>query len=244
MNGPRDAGALTRLYPRLRSLGTISCVGVSLQELLMEVVASAYNAGAIALALDVPGQEVALLRSLPSGLLHKFEWIALRSASASNDFGWDGPQVAAACLEESHFKASLTCHATDAAWPVSVFYLDAPAVVRDRIEAPTRHLDEHSTRHAKFMSNADPRSQRVPEHTHEREELHRRWAEATSKVEQQAEQIKTLSHERDQARKDLERLTDELAQLRLRQRLTSQEVIRAEGQIELIKDVLLRGSGL
>ena len=45
-------------------------------------------------------------------------------------------------------------------------------------------------------------------------------------------------------RNEIERLEDELAQLRLRHRMTSEEVIKAEGQIELIKDVLLRQPGL
>ena len=39
-------------------------------------------------------------------------------------------------------------------------------------------------------------------------------------------------------------LEDEIGQLRLRQRLLGEEMIKAEGQIDLIKDVLLREPGL
>jgi hypothetical protein len=46
------------------------------------------------------------------------------------------------------------------------------------------------------------------------------------------------------ARDTTARLEDEIAQLRLRQRLMDEEMIKAEGQIELIKDVLLREPSL
>lgn len=45
-------------------------------------------------------------------------------------------------------------------------------------------------------------------------------------------------------RDTIARLEDEAAQLRLRQRLMDDEIVKAEGQIELIKDVLLREPGL
>src|SRR5262249_43679531 len=88
LNGLQPAVGLEEIFPRLRLLATATVETTSLVELLLSLEPD--PAANNLLVLDVPGQEKALLKSLPVHVLAAFRWIAIRHLARSDpaDTGW------------------------------------------------------------------------------------------------------------------------------------------------------------
>ena len=77
LNGPLQSGALHSFYPRLRMVESRTVNARALTDVLAQVQVATGAGGINVLVLDVPGQEAALLDSLPHGELIKFDAVLL-----------------------------------------------------------------------------------------------------------------------------------------------------------------------
>jgi FkbM family methyltransferase len=125
LNGPVDSAALASMYPRLRLVGNIELQAVALAELVADLALTRDAGQQHVLVLDVPGQEAALLASLPDSLLTAFDAVLIKSCREALNPG-------AASLEQVLEQLCSRCYLWAAGgvqheplWPVSLLRLDA-----------------------------------------------------------------------------------------------------------------------
>jgi chromosome segregation ATPase len=132
LNGPLDAMPLRTVYPRLQRLGEQSLPATGLAELLRALALEPDAERPDLLVLDLPGQEAALLRSLPRAELRRFAVVVLRGCR--QPIGSEGEPLddAVALLRDAGFRVTPPPDAVEAAdaadlWPVVQLEFDAAA---------------------------------------------------------------------------------------------------------------------
>ena len=131
LNGPLDSAALRTYYPRLRLSGSRAAQAAALSDLIAELQVEADEQRLNVLVFDVPGQEAALLESLPQDQVVAFGAVLLRGCREALP-----PEGAAAddAVDQMQRRCfALTAQDADAEplWPVSALRLD---VVRYQAE--------------------------------------------------------------------------------------------------------------
>jgi hypothetical protein len=232
LNGMLPPGSLSALYPRLKVLSRDRVQALALRELLEGV---ALDAGARnMLFLDVPGQEEALVATVPEQLLEAFAWIVVRGCRSACYEGGAAIDAARRALQARCFSVELADADTDPDWPVLLLRRDDVQRENRRLQARVAELmaglaaakDAVSAAGAELTQVSRERDEQAKLAANRKTELDH----ANALTQQQAERIRQLEAERSQSER--------------RQNWLSQEMIKAEAQIELIKDVLLREPGL
>lgn len=129
LNGPLDAGALTRLFPRLRRIGNTRLEARAISDFIEDLALTPTGEGEALLVLDVPGQEHALLEALQLRLAGRFDLILLRSARpgllpGAAAGGADG------LLQSLHYRSLPTDDAGDPLWITRLWRFDRQAAER------------------------------------------------------------------------------------------------------------------
>lgn len=261
MNNPRHsslkpAQGLEQHFPNLRPAGETRVPARSIAETVASLKLD--PAGDHVLVIDAPGQAADLLGALSPEQTQAFAWIAVRTSGAPLYQGEKCHEDILALLERSGFDV----HADD---PEAIHPYGGVLARRDAARAEVgrllARLQELEANHAQQARRLAEQAARIEALTKERDEA-RSQARPTADVDAQ---LRKLAQERDEQAKlaaqhkaeldkvskqnqergaRIAQLENEHAELSQRQTLLGQEMIKAEAQIDLIKDVLLRDPGL
>jgi hypothetical protein len=276
LNGPIDRRDMTSRYPRLAWLGSRPVRATAMAEWLAAIVETLPAGEDHVLALDVPGQEDALLNAVPAELLQRFATVGLRVSSGAADVAARTTQGARDRLLTLGFRPVDGSGSADALWPVHVLRLDREAAERQRLQqtlalAEAAHKEQLrlvQSQLADATSTAREAQARLAELEQARQaarvecdglarvrdEEARRGAECAERAQKLQSENERLAAEvtrlkqalaetenrlqaADTAREAIER---KAAELDARQRLIDAELLKAEAQLELVKDVLIR----
>lgn len=183
LNGPVDAIALQAIYPRLQRTGTLPLEALSFSELLAQLPAqddAGHGDAADLLILDVPGQDEALISSIPADVLARFRWIVARGGPGS---GRSEPSRLERTLASAFFVAR-RLGPSNAAWPCSTWELDG---VRRREHQLTTAL-------ARAHQDAESMRQQITAQQHELQLSTLRAAELTTALEGERESNAARRH--------------------------------------------------
>lgn len=243
------AAALKELFPGLKTLSRDPVTPTDPVALLGD---GPEAPGSQALVLETPGESLGLLQALEAGgLLHRFDAICLRegrqplyegAAPAAEIRGW---------LEAAGFAAGIEPQPEDPERPLLIARLDRKARAAQREIARLSAALEQAQAEAATLAEGRAALEKTGAEAGQLRETARK-AEARSAG--LAEEVKTLSQERDAARAEVDRLGElreaarkaeaarDQAEHRMRQ--SRDEMLKAEGQIRLLRDLLLNGPSL
>jgi hypothetical protein len=155
VNGPVDRGDLVRIYPRLRLIGTQPLKAVAFDRWLARAVGELDDKQSHVLVMDVPGQEAALLQTLPQTLLERFEVVVLKGCAAPVPDGVVAAAFAEARLRERSFEALRDSADADPLWPVSAWRFDVQAAELKRLRDRVLQLEEQQQQADRAMQERD-----------------------------------------------------------------------------------------
>ena len=254
------AAALKELFPGLKTLSRDPVTPADPVALLGD---GPEAPGSQALVLETPGESLGLLQALEAGgLLHRFDAICLRegrqplyegAAAAAEIRGW---------LEIAGFAAGIEPQPEDPERPLLIARLDRKARAAQReIARLSAALDQAQAEAATLTEERDAARSQLAEGRAALEtagaeagQLREAARKAEARSAGLAEEVKTLSQERDAARAEVDRLGElreaarkaeaarDQAEHRMRQ--SRDEMLKAEGQIRLLRDLLLNGPSL
>lgn len=225
LNGPLDATALTVAYPRLRRVQTTTLRCEALAGVLssLNLTADTDKSRVHALVLDVPGQESSLLTALPPELLRSFHAILLRGCrSVLPPFG-QVAQAALALLTQQHFMPIAKVDERETMWPVALMCFDRSGHELAQLRRQAGQLDA-------TLKERDRLSGELQAATQARTTAEKLAADRLAKTVEQDERIRQLE--------------THLADTSVRLELLQQEVLKAEGQLALMKELLLKEPSL
>lgn len=220
LDGPRPPSRWSAQFPRLQLQDVRSIDAVALQSVIEERIPAARPGSSVrVLAIDLPGQEDELVAAVRPELLRRFDWVVLRCEALA-----DGP--AAARLSSLGFEPVFRDVGEAPVWPVRLLRFDR----RVHLELDLRRRLAESERRAGTLETQLLAAQTAAA------------AAAKARDETQASEaaLAALRKQLAEAQGALAQLRSELADRDSRQRLVDAEVLKAQAQLELIKDVLLR----
>lgn len=148
LNGPAEPLGLSAFYPRLRESDSVQARAVALSEFLQGI--NLPDHGEHVLVIDLPGQEKALLASLPQAVLGRFAGIVLRGCGVTTPGLGDAVDTVVRQLKSRYFKPIATMADVEPLWPVHLLSFDADAQERDRLQTCVQTLgDELREAHAR-----------------------------------------------------------------------------------------------
>lgn len=203
LNGPQESQGLLAFYPRLRQLGHSVVEAQALSGLLSAAVPEEGSGAGQVLVLDVPGQELALLASLPAEVLRRFDGVVLRGCSVATPGLQAMAQRAVELLADRCYRLVQSWTDGEPLWPVHVMAFDAAAASRERAAERLESL-EHSVMQAEAL--AAERAQQVGRLTAERDEALQSLAQTQAALASLREQV-------DVARLDADASAREAAEL-------------------------------
>ena len=152
LNGPVDSAALASIYPRLRLLGNIELQAVALAELVADLALTRDAGLQHVLVLDVPGQEAALLASLPDSLLTAFDAVLIKSCRETLNAG-------AASLEQVLEQLCSRCYQQmpggvqhELLWPVNLLRLDVQRYQTRQLQQALAALQSDAQTHGQTVA--------------------------------------------------------------------------------------------
>ena len=251
------ATGLKALFPGLKLQQTLTLEAVGIGDLIdsLQLAPDAVHR----LIIDLPGEEFPCLRALQDGgRLHRFQWLAMycgheplyeHGAAAETILDWlseqgfdlverdetQDPDRPCWILKRNPLK--LECLALQAR--VQQFLVDQAALAKDKA-ALTAARDEQT-------KLAAERGQQIEALNAEKAALAKDKAALTAARDEQTKlaqarqtEIDTLKSRLQEQQKRVTELESQIAERDQRQSLMDEELHKAEGQIELIKDLLLR----
>lgn len=225
LNGPLDATALTAVYPRLRRVRATTVQCEALVDVLgaLALQPAKEEQRAHVLMLDVPGQEAALLETLPPELLRQFHAVLLRGCRSVLPPSGQVAQAALALLARQHFTPVAQDGERDTLWPAALLRFDPVgyelAQLRRQLVQRDATLVERDRMVGELQSAVQAKAS-----------ADKLAAERLAKTLEQDERIGQLEAQ--------------LAEANLRLELLQQEVMKAEGQLALLKELLLEEPSL
>lgn len=136
LNGPLDADGLSRFYPRLRRASVLSMVALPFSSLLASALPPEDERPNV-LVLDLPGQEHALLLTVPVDLLQRFDHIVIRGCRAAPDDGWVASERSVELLQANCFEEVNPQSEQDPLWPIHLLRFDR---ARHELQLRDQHL--------------------------------------------------------------------------------------------------------
>lgn len=199
LNGPLDSSALKSFYPRLRLLSRQEVQATALAKVLQRLELQVDPARPHVLVFDVPGQEHALLRSLPAELLHRFDRVLVRGCSHQPTPEWAREQEVADVLEPHCFALQPPSGhlQDDPLWPVRVWRHDAQAArlaevelalqqTRQELQQTRQELEQHKASEQSLLAQWQAASESGLQLRARLDAAARRLAQAESAATEQA----------------------------------------------------------
>lgn len=241
---------LRLLYPGLKEKARVSVPKVTPQILLDKF---GDDAGQINLVLDTPGSELEQLELLErAGILNRISLIRLRCLAARGFAGSADHSELINWLEDRNFALrplGEPISTNDKDWPILEFVFDLRAL---KIQALEGELGEKNrilaSRDAELKTAQDAYA-RVESELRAARDSVAALTEKCAQVQTQADWRRSRIDELEAEQKKNEKLAERLAQTEAnaaaaerRLNLSRDQLRRAEGQIELIKDLLLQAN--
>jgi hypothetical protein len=225
LNGPLDAVALTAVYPRLRRVQTTTVRCEALSDVLTSLDLKPDSDGrrVHALVLDVPGQEATLLASLSPELLRHFHATLLRGCRSALPPSGQAAAAAHALLKRQHFAPVAIENERDTMWPVALMCFDRTDHELAQLRRQVAQLDAAAKERERLSGELQTAIQA-------KATTERLAAERLAKTVEQDDRIRQLEVQ--------------LADASVRLDLLQQEVLKAEGQLALMKELLLKEPNL
>jgi FkbM family methyltransferase len=247
LNSLREATGLYRSMPGLQQTGHADVEVLTAEQLLdsIGIAGQAHNW----LVIEAPGEEAALLDQLQRAeRLHFFAHLFLTAGRESLYEGAQSAQDLREVLESNGFDAAGKPDDADADWTRIHFVLDRRALECKRLEtqlaeanqARTEAEEQHRVRIAELEAEVATQRKKAEELAGE---LQSTRAEV-EKLNQSLDDLKSAKAQFEQLSNDQARQIEEYqkqqSELDERQTMLDAEVERAEAQLELMKDVLIR----
>jgi hypothetical protein len=226
------------------------------------------------LVLETPGTEAALLQGVARETLYAFGLVLLRGARGGLYQNGVDHEAALRWLRGRAYRQHIQIEETDPLWPVTLMRLHAEAAermvhadhvleLRAQLEHVQKAFEQRTQQHEAqvqaleaALEQAKARADKLAKDQHDEAEQLRRASEA--RIEALAKDKAQLTSERDaqsrlaaerqtqanERQKHIQQLEFELADFQLRLELLHQELIKAEGQLELVKDLLFHEEAL
>jgi hypothetical protein len=258
---------LLQLFPGLKTERMWRISALSPQQLIQEI--SLSPEGEHGLILEAPADEGPILAALvESNAYKRFSCIELRYPVAGL---YDTPEDAETMLEAltaCGFEIE-SQDRTDPDWPSirlirnrwkialeeareTIKALEAQLAEQAEALTAAEQLAEDRTKQiATLESRLKEHQQALEQRTTERDQQAKRADELTAKIKQETESrtkaaqlAEDRSRQLSERQQQLERMQQERAELEARQTLLKDELVRAEAQIDLIKDLLLKEGSL
>ncbi len=225
LNGPLDVTPLAGIYPRLRRTQTTTLHGQALSDVLtmLDLSPGSDERRLNALVFDVPGQESALLAALPPTQLRQFQAVLLRGCRIALPPHGQAAEVARARLAQQHFAVAATKEQHDTLWPEALMRFDAAS-------HELAQLRQQASQLGAALEERDRAALELQSVTQAKLAAEKLAADRLAKSVEQGEHIL--------------RLETQLADTHARLELLQQEVLMAEGQLALMKDLLLKEPSL
>jgi FkbM family methyltransferase len=225
LNGPLDAEGAKSVYPRLRRVQTTTLRCEALADVLeaLSLQPAAKDPCVHALLLDVPGQEASLLAALSPQVLRPFHAVLLRGCRAVLPPSGQAAKAAPALLAKQHFAPVAQDDERNTMWPVALLRFDPVAhelvQLRQQASEMAAALKERDREVAALQKDSGVLGQA-------RANADKLAAEHLGKSLEQEDTIRQLEAQLSEATTRLE--------------LLQQEVTKAEGQLALMKELLLK----
>ncbi len=225
LNGPLDATALTAVYPRLRRVQTTTVRCEALSDVLtcLNLKPDTKEHRVHALVLDVPGQESSLLAALPADLLRLFHAILLRGCRSVLPPYGKVAEAALALITPQHFTPVAKENERDTMWPVALMCFDRTGHELAQLRRQVAQMDATLKERERLSGELQTAIQA-------KATTEKLAAERLAKTVEQDDRIRQLEAQ--------------LADASMRLELLQQEVLKAEGQLALMKDLLLKEPSL
>jgi hypothetical protein len=139
LNGPLDQAVLRSFYPRLTQTEMLKRPAVAFRSVLERVLSDVGDERrAMALVLDVPGQEAGLLESVPAELLQCFGWVVVRGCAVRVP-GSQDPDAVVSRMQAVGFAPVPAPADEDPLWPSVVWAFDVRSTrerqLRERVDS-------------------------------------------------------------------------------------------------------------
>lgn len=231
---------LTKIAPNLRTTGQLHVPAQSFQSFLtsLNLTRSTFNL----LILDTPGQNAKLLQAVTPELLHFFSWIILQGSEIPNLYYGDLTVMDTARILET-FGFELSGTIAEILYPHAAISLRRSDILIRTffLEKDLIKLQKKIQQEVKL--SAENQAQIVTL-THEREEQAKRTAKSQEALEVMTRERDALAEEKTRLAKEKDARISQLeahgAKLEGLQQMLQEELEKAEVQIDLIKDLLLR----
>ena len=230
---------LTALWPGLKALPETTTVPVistdNLAARLKEV------EGGIHVVIDMPGAEYRVLALLDKGgLAGKIQAISLRCGV---ERFFEGASDANTLLEVLALEGFAVTHEShdDPDWPEYLLQVDARAHLILKLEA---QVEEKQAALAGAQNDAAARAKEIRNLSDKVTKQDTDLAQLRTELDTRTTERNAVQKKLEAEQADREKEIAAHAETRTRLMLARDEIRRAEGQIELIKDLLLRESGL
>lgn len=226
VNGPLDGSGLAAYYPRLRQLASTRVEAMTLGDVLAPLLpADERDDGIVVLAFDIPGQEAALLQSLPDELLQRCSAVAVRGCKVSPGPGGQPLDSTVASLRTRMFALAHAEHEREPLWPLAWLGFNRTALELQRLRATLTERETQVT--ALSNEQAELRTQ-VQQRTSELEELR-------AKLAGRDEQLTTLASAHAGQQAQLQQGAEQLDGLRARLVQSEQHVVQATTALEQLR---------
>lgn len=235
LSGPRDASAWRAWFPRLQELAVLPVQTIAIDELLAEwgspgPTDDARAAAGCLLVVDLPGQETDLLANLPAPSLRRFGVVVVHRGP---ERPVEDPLVRR--MAEAGFDLDEGAVATASAFGWECYRFDAPRDEQRRLaaaetEARQRAVEATDLRRRLEVAEARLAAEDATALKAERDALASALAEGRATAKLMSERVGQLEAE--------------LAGAHSRARLMQQELLKAEGQLDALKDLLLGDQAL
>lgn len=262
LSGPLEAAAWRALYPRLAVGPVLEVEGTAIGDLLRRIAPQARPGRRHLLVLDVAGQERSLLEAIEPASLREYDLVVVRGL---RDAGPGRPALAEALakLDSLGFVARGVAQAAPtSAWVVHTLAFDKEKHRQQQRDQRLQELERTNSEQVERLAKqtqeltalrtardeqAKLATERAASIAQLEKEATRRGEECATLQSQLADSIKSAAeHQKGIAERDkrVQKLEAELSSSSLRQRLLDDELARAEGQLEVIKLLLLRETSL
>jgi hypothetical protein len=225
LNGPLDATALTAVYPRLRRVQTTTLRCEALSDVLssLDLEPETDERRVHVLVLDVPGQESWLLASLAPELLWRFHAIVLRGCRSVLPPHGQAAEAAPALLVQQHFTPVAKESDRNTLWPAVLMRFDRTGHELAKLRRQVKQMEVTLKERDRLLGELQVVSQA-------KATAEKLAAERLAKTVEQDDRIRQLD--------------TQLADANLRLELLQHEVLKAEGQLTLMKELLLKEPSL
>lgn len=229
------------LYPALRAVSPQEVPAIS-PEAFTEALGALK--APLHVVIDMPGHEVALVEMLSrAGRLEMIETLTIRAMQEPCFEGAQDSKALGAMVRNRGFKLAGTDDG-DPDWPVLIFTADYTARRISKLQAEVTALREEATSVQATLAERDSAQEELRKKLDIAEKALAESREAAKLVTSERDAAKTAQRQAETTRAELEQKlqqkTERVQELEFRLSRAREDLRRAEGQIDLIKDLLLK----